>query len=356
VGQDEALILDATKTRPMNHETLLRDATPRGKSTRFAFVIAGAYLAASVIWILHSDYFAGVFATSEAQLAAIQRWKGLGFVVASAVLLFSVTRYLFGRVALQAQAVLRAREALSELERNATAAIILQSIVHDFRNHTQVAWGNLQLMAPDVAQLPKTQQDLLHRIRHSVSQLMETLSRNQAGGARTFSQNPHVMDLTAYLDVCVDLLRRHPKVAECQVAILAPEPVVLSGIKALIHDAMTNLVINAAEALGGQGRIEVRVSALADGAVVEVHDDGPGIGEADLRRVFEPFFTTKAAGTGLGLLSVKACAEVHRGAASVGASDLGGACFRMTLHNVERAPAEAQTAVRVSAPALGSQR
>ncbi|HEX7928789.1 MAG TPA: HAMP domain-containing sensor histidine kinase [bacterium] len=320
----------------MNHETLLREATPRRHATRFAVLVASTYLVTAVTWILYSDYVAGILASTPQQLATLQRWKGLGFVGTSAMLIFFLTRYLFRRVRQQAQAVMQAREALSELERNATAAIILQSLVHDFRNHTQVAWGNLQLLAPDVDQLPRTQQELLERIRQSVSRLMETLERNHACGARTLSQDPSVMDLTAYLEVCVDLLRRHPKVALCEVAILAPEPVMLTGVKALLHDAMTNLVINAAEALGGRGRIEVRVAALPDGAVVEVHDSGPGIGDADVSRVFEPFFTTKAAGTGLGLLSVKACAEVHGGTASVGGSDLGGASFRMTLHNLRR--------------------
>src|SRR5262245_29699330 len=216
MGQAEALILDATRARPMNHETLLREATPKRRSTRFAVVIAATYLAASITWILYSDYFAGIIAASEAQLATLQRWQAIGFVLASAVLLSFLTRYLFRRVAQQAQTVLQAREALSELERSATAAVILQSLVHDFRNHTQVAWGNLQLMAPDVDQLPHTQQDLLQRIRHSVSQLMETLDRNQAGGTRTLSQDPQAMDLTGYLGVCLDLLRRHPKVTQCQ--------------------------------------------------------------------------------------------------------------------------------------------
>jgi signal transduction histidine kinase len=78
---------------------------------------------------------------------------------------------------------------------------------------------------------------------------------------------------------------------------------------------------------------------------LEVHDNGPGIPVAERQRIFEPFFTTKADGTGLGLMSVKACAEVHHGHVTVQASPLGGACFVVEMCSMGRSAQQAASEV-----------
>jgi signal transduction histidine kinase len=62
-----------------------------------------------------------------------------------------------------------------------------------------------------------------------------------------------------------------------------------------------------------------------------VHDSGPGVPAERRQQVFEPLYTTKPNGLGLGLVSVKAAAKLHKGRAEVDTSPLGGACFRMVL-------------------------
>jgi signal transduction histidine kinase len=88
----------------------------------------------------------------------------------------------------------------------------------------------------------------------------------------------------------------------------------------------------ALDAVHDRGRVKVRIQAGPDGsAIVEVHDDGPGVPESQRARLFEAFYTTKKEGTGLGLLSAKKCAELHGGKIEVLASPLGGVCFRAHL-------------------------
>jgi two-component system NtrC family sensor kinase len=94
---------------------------------------------------------------------------------------------------------------------------------------------------------------------------------------------------------------------------------------------LINLVLNAAEATGPGGRIDVRLTGDGAEARLEVHDDGPGIPEERRPGIFEAFETTKPDGTGLGLFSVQHIAEVHGGRAEALASELGGACFRVSL-------------------------
>ncbi len=83
-----------------------------------------------------------------------------------------------------------------------------------------------------------------------------------------------------------------------------------------LNQVWTNLVDNAAAAMGGTGTLTVRTSRRDEMAIVEVIDTGPGIPAQNLGRVFEPFFTTKPVGegTGLGLdISYRIVVSRHHG-------------------------------------------
>lgn len=118
-----------------------------------------------------------------------------------------------------------------------------------------------------------------------------------------------------------------------------------------------NLVINAAEALGGDpGRVWIRTetreldaATLADGfgsserspgawVTLEVADDGPGMDEEQRRRVFEPFYSTKRSGRGLGLAAVLGIAGAHRGVLRVESAPNHGTIFQLLLPPSEARP------------------
>jgi len=123
-----------------------------------------------------------------------------------------------------------------------------------------------------------------------------------------------------------------------------------------MEQVLMNLVINAADAVSGSGRVVLRThnaspEALppeAEGAavVLEVSDTGHGMDEDTRRRVFEPFFTTKTKGkgTGLGLSTVYAIVAESGGAVTVVSSPGEGATFRVALPRSEPAPAAAAVA------------
>jgi signal transduction histidine kinase len=110
-----------------------------------------------------------------------------------------------------------------------------------------------------------------------------------------------------------------------------------------LRQLFSNLLANAFEALGGEGHIDIRatlvpgdepapgVDALPAKVIVEVKDDGPGIGPEDLDRIFNPFFTTKPQGTGLGLAIVRKVVDAHDGHIDAISAPGRGATFRVTL-------------------------
>jgi len=114
------------------------------------------------------------------------------------------------------------------------------------------------------------------------------------------------------------------------------DPIVVSIDAAQIEDAVLNLIINAIDATEGNGEVKLRVSidqesADREDAVIEVSDNGRGIGEEDQTRIFNPFFTTRREGTGLGLPAVRRIARAHGGSVQV-ESKLGrGSTFTIRL-------------------------
>ncbi|MEQ1809181.1 MAG: HAMP domain-containing sensor histidine kinase [Terricaulis sp.] len=93
------------------------------------------------------------------------------------------------------------------------------------------------------------------------------------------------------------------------------QSVAIRGHRALLMQAVSNLIHNAIKY--GQGAVDVRVIANADGAEIIVADDGPGIPSehrADAVKRFKQVGAQGPEGVGLGLAIVDACARLHRGA------------------------------------------
>jgi signal transduction histidine kinase len=90
-----------------------------------------------------------------------------------------------------------------------------------------------------------------------------------------------------------------------------------------LSDALTNLLLNAREAVAGQGIVYASARRLEDDAVeILIRDDGPGIAPEKMERIFEAYYTTKPKGTGLGLAIVKHNVELYSGQVRV-QSELG---------------------------------
>ncbi|WP_429884481.1 sensor histidine kinase [Geoalkalibacter halelectricus] len=114
---------------------------------------------------------------------------------------------------------------------------------------------------------------------------------------------------------------------------LASEPLLVAGDADKLKQVLINLLLNAAQALGGQGEIRLELRRAGDYAEILVGDNGPGIAPADLERVFEPFYSTKerGQGTGLGLAVCRKLVEEHGGQVSASGAADGGALFRVLL-------------------------
>jgi two-component system sensor histidine kinase HydH len=84
-----------------------------------------------------------------------------------------------------------------------------------------------------------------------------------------------------------------------------------------LEAVFANILTNSIQAVGDEGKIEVRLSDVDDSVKIEIEDDGSGIAKSIMPKIFEPLFTTKNNGTGLGLAICKTIIEQHNGTISV---------------------------------------
>jgi two-component system NtrC family sensor kinase len=111
-----------------------------------------------------------------------------------------------------------------------------------------------------------------------------------------------------------------------------------------MEQALTNLVLNAVEAMAAGGTLSIGLHADQHWLTITVSDTGPGIPLAVQRRIFEPFFTTKTRGTGLGLAVTRRVVEEHGGTIELTSEPGKGSTFTIQLPLPSEARANYDTA------------
>ena len=103
---------------------------------------------------------------------------------------------------------------------------------------------------------------------------------------------------------------------ECKLDLTEPmEPI--AADPDLLHRALSNLVLNAMDAMPRGGTLTVRTRRHGNLSYLEVSDTGTGLTPEECQRLFTPYYTSKAQGTGLGLAIVQSVISDHGGRISV---------------------------------------
>jgi CheY-like chemotaxis protein len=129
-----------------------------------------------------------------------------------------------------------------------------------------------------------------------------------------------------------------------------PHPIHVDGDEARLGQVFINLITNAAKYTPPGGHIELAVGVEGRNVILEVRDDGIGIGRELLSRIFEPFVQGETqsperslGGLGIGLSLVRSLVELHGGEVSVRSDGAGqGATFRVRLPMIAAAPVQSE--------------
>ena len=114
----------------------------------------------------------------------------------------------------------------------------------------------------------------------------------------------------------------------------AQSPSVLAD-REQIRQVLLNILLNAAQAAGAGGRVQIECSSGADRVLLRITDSGPGFTPEALENLFTPFFTSKEKGTGLGLAISHRIVESHSGRIEVDNLPDGGAVVIVELPSAE---------------------
>jgi PAS domain S-box-containing protein len=130
--------------------------------------------------------------------------------------------------------------------------------------------------------------------------------------ARPPRPRPAPVDVGRLVATTAELLSGDSLVSNIRIDVVGSASPVMADPE-LLKIVFVNLLVNAAQAMHGQGGITVSIAAANDFCEIVVRDSGPGIAPEVRAKLFTPFFTTKARGTGLGLSTAKRLIEAHEG-------------------------------------------
>lgn len=170
----------------------------------------------------------------------------------------------------------------------------------------------------------------LEIIRRSTEYLKQFVYETQIY-SDSISLNSAWCDVSTLLEEAQeDLRRRNKKIAKVTVTVCDSQPLYCDRMHTL--EVLKNLLINAADAGGSHGTIELSYTVSKTGnAVISVKDNGRGISAADIRRIFEPYYTTKQTerNMGLGLYYCWNVMNAHGGRIEVKSKEGDGSEFKL---------------------------
>ena len=231
----------------------------------------------------------------------------------------------------------RAEAALIASEKLAVAGRLAASIAHEIHNPLDSVANLHYLLANEsnaekrAEYLSMAQQELKRTLQ--ISRTLLNLYREPNA--------PVKVDLKELLESVLLLLHRRLDTQSVTVQHNFDGSFVVEGFPAELRQVFTNLITNAADATGINGKILIRMHGVpaeelhGSGVMVEILDSGPGIPHHAEQKLFQPFFTTKGEkGTGLGLWVSMGIVQKHGGTIRLKNSedpDLHGAWVRVYL-------------------------
>ncbi|HUR33104.1 MAG TPA: ATP-binding protein [Vicinamibacterales bacterium] len=217
---------------------------------------------------------------------------------------------------------LREQEALARLGQMAAV------VAHEVKNPIAGIRGALQViasrMAPESRDRPVVG-DIIARL-----DALNGIVHDLLVFARPRRPKSEPVDLDRLIRNSLELLHRDPIFANLQID-FPPSVAIVPADAEQLQMVVTNVLMNAAQAMAGSGDISIRVAQQPPHCTISIADSGPGMPAEVLSHVFDPFFTTKHRGTGLGMPIARRIMSEHGGSIEIETPDSGGTVVLIAL-------------------------
>jgi PAS domain S-box-containing protein len=211
----------------------------------------------------------------------------------------------------------RLREGATLARIGEMAAVIAHEVKNPLagiRGAIQVIGGRLPAESRDAAVLD----EIVKRI-----DALDAMMKDLLVFARPPQPRPASVDVVTLVAMTADLIGQDPSLEHVQINVAGSAPPLFADAE-MLKIVFQNLLVNSAQAMQGQGRIDVTIAALDGHCEISFTDSGPGIPEEIRDKIFTAFFTTKSRGSGLGLATAKRLVEAHHGVVAIECPPAGG--------------------------------
>lgn len=308
----------------------------------YLLVTVNAYYFGPGIGLLAAALAAALLAAANWLALATESWSHLG----GRATVLGILALALGHVAARERAA-RARVERLNVEMDAAMASLARAeqlaavgrlsakVAHEIRSPLGAISLNVDVLGEVIREPGEAAAteaaEILQGIRDEVRALTE-LTEEYLIAARLPSPRPEKDSLNDLVLELVAFLRALAARQGVTITVEAdPALPVFSFDRAMMRQALRNLIKNSLEVLPGGGHIYVRTAVRDEGMLITVADDGRGIEPAVAERLSEPFFTTKPGGTGLGLSITDQIIRQHGGELRWGSRPGGGAEFTIRL-------------------------